>query len=177
MGNAGQRHVLTESPCVRRVYPEYVTTDTPALLIHLLFRFIHIASVILFLGGVFYARQVLVPVLDVLPEDVRMTSAAGAQFRFRTVLWTLLVLIVGSGLYNFLTYDGPKHTQAYQVWFGIKMLFVAHILASAILWGTSPYGDVTIAGKSKQRLASMLISGLLVVAISAYLRSLTLRGL
>lgn len=154
-----------------------MTTDTPALLIHLLFRFLHIASVILFLGGVFYARQVLVPVLNVLPEDIRMPSAAGAQFRFRVVLWILLVLIVGSGLYNFLTYSGPKHTETYQIWFGIKMLFVAHILASAILWGTSPYGDVVVGGKSKHRLASMLISGLIVVAISAYLRSLSLRGL
>jgi uncharacterized membrane protein len=162
---------------VRAVYLKDVTTDTPALLIHLLFRFLHIASVIVFLGGVFYARQVLVPVLNVLPEDVRMPSAAGAQFRFRAILWTLLVLIVGSGLYNFFTYSGPKHTQAYQAWFGIKMLLVAHILATAILWGTSPYGDVTVAGKSKHRLGSMLISGLLVVAISAYLRSLTLRGL
>jgi uncharacterized membrane protein len=154
-----------------------VTTDTPVLLIHLLFRFLHIASVILFLGGVFYARQVLVPLLNVLPEDIRMPSAAGAQFRFRAVLWTLLALIVGSGLYNFFTYNGPKHTEAYQIWFGIKMLFVAHILSSAILWGTSPYGDVTVGGKSKHRLASIMISGLIVVAISAYLRSLTLRGL
>jgi len=173
----GQRYVRITGPLAPRVYPEDVTTDTPSLIIHLLFRFIHIASVILFLGGVFYARQVLVPVLEVLPEDARMTSAAGAQFRFRTVLWTLLVLIVGSGLYNFFTYSGPKHTSAYQIWFGIKMLLVAHILASAILWGTSPYGDVTIAGKSKRRLAGIMISGLLVVAISAYLRSLTLRGL
>ena len=132
---------------------------------------------IVFLGGVFYARQVLVPVLDTLPEDVRMQSAAGAQIRYRTTLYVLLILIVISGLYNFLTYPGPKHGQAYQMWFGIKMLLVAHIAATAILWGTSPYGDVTIAGKSKRRLASMAISGLMVVLISAYLRSLTLSGL
>ena len=147
----------------------------PDLFVHLISRFVHITSVILFLGGVFYARQVLVPVLNVLPEDTRMSSAAGAQLRFRTVLWTLLILIVGSGLYNLLA--GPKHTPTYHMWFGIKMLLVAHILATAILWGTSPYGDVTVAGKSKHRLASMTVSGLIVVAISAYLRSLTQRGL
>jgi hypothetical protein len=154
-----------------------VTTDTPALLLHLLFRFLHIASVILFLGGVFYARQVLVPVLNLVPENIRMTSAAGAQIRFRVVLWTLLVLIVGSGLYNFLSFAGPRHTTAYQVWFGIKILLVLHILATAILWGTSPYGDVSVSGKTSHRLTSMTISGLAVVAISAYLRSLTMRGL
>jgi len=154
-----------------------VTTDTPALILHIIFRFVHIASVILFLGGVFYARQVLTPVLGVLPDSIKMPAAAGAQLRFRTVLWVLLVLIVGSGLYNFFSYSGPKHGEAYQIWFGIKMLFVAHILASAILWGTSPYGDVPVAGKPKHRLLSITISGLIVVAISAYLRSLSQRGL
>ena len=154
-----------------------MTTDTPALILHLFFRFLHIASVILFLGGVFYSRQVLVPVLNVLPDSIRMPAAAGAQFRFRTVLWILLAVIVGSGLYNFFTYSGPKHSAAYQIWFGIKMLLVAHILASAILWGTSPYGDVAVSGKGKHRLTSIAISGLIVVAISAYMRSLTQRGL
>lgn len=154
-----------------------MTVDTPVLLLHLLSRFVHIGSVVLFLGSVFYARQVLVPVLNVIPENIRMTSAAGAQLRFRAVLWTLLVLIVGSGLYNFLSYDGPKHTQTYQIWFGIKMLLVLHILATAILWGTSPYGDVSVGGKNSRRLASMVASGIIVIAISAYLRSLSMRGL
>jgi hypothetical protein len=34
-----------------------------------------------------------------------------------------------------------------------------------------------VAGKSKRRLVGIAISGLIVVLISAYLRSLTLRGL
>jgi uncharacterized membrane protein len=144
---------------------------------HVLFRFLHIGSVILFLGGVIYARQVLVPVLNTLPEDVRMAAAAGSQLRFRNTLYVLMVLIVGSGLYNFFSYAGPPHGQGYQVWFGIKMLLVAHVLASAVLWATSPYGDVTVAGRSKRRLLSMTVSGIIIVAISAYLRSLTQRGL
>lgn len=147
------------------------------LLLHILFRYLHIVSVILFLGGVVYARQVLSPVLSVLPEDLRMQAAAGAQLRYRATLYTLLTVIVLSGLYNFLTYSGPKHGQAYHIWFGIKMLLVAHILVSAILWATSPYGDVTVAGKSKRRLRSIAISGLIVVLISAYLRSLSQAGL
>jgi hypothetical protein len=147
------------------------------LVLHILFRYLHVASVILFLGGVVYARQVLSPVLNVLPEDLRMQAAAGAQLRYRATLYTLLLVIVLSGLYNFLTYTGPKHGQTYQIWFGIKMLLVAHILVSAILWATSPYGDVTVAGKSKRRLLSIAISGLIVVLISTYLRSLSLAGL
>jgi uncharacterized membrane protein len=145
------------------------------LFLRLLFRFIHIVSVILLLGGVVYARQVLVPTLNDLPEEMRKRAARETQERYRTTLFTLLFLIVGSGLYNFLT--GPKHGETYQIWFGIKMLLVAHIAATAILWAISPYGDVIADGRGKRRLASIGISGILVVLISAYLRSLTQRGL
>jgi uncharacterized membrane protein len=148
---------------------------TPDLFSHVLFRFIHISSVIALLGGILYAGQVLVPTLNALPESVRLEAAGRAQRNYRSTLYTLLILIVGSGLYNLLA--GPKHTYAYQMWFGIKMLLVAHIVSAAILWATSPYGDVTVAGKSKHRLLSVTISGLIVVFISAYLRSLTQRGL
>jgi uncharacterized membrane protein len=148
---------------------------TPDLVYHLIFRFIHISSAIVLLGGIVYARQVLVPTLNALPEDVRLEAAGRAQRKYRSTLFSLLVLIVGSGFYNLL--GGPKHTYAYQMWFGIKMLLVAHIFSAAILWVTSPYGDVRVAAKSKHRLVSVAISGLIVVLISAYLRSLTQQGL
>lgn len=148
---------------------------TPDLVYHVLFRFIHISSVIALLGGIVYARQILVPTLNALPEEVRIEAAGRAQKKYRSTLFSLLVLIVGSGFYNLL--GGPEHTYAYQMWFGIKMLLVAHIFSAAILWVTSPYGDIRVAGKSKHRLISIAISGLIVVFISAYLRSLTQRGL
>jgi hypothetical protein len=156
-----------------RIYSEFVLDS----IVHLISRFVHIFSVILFLGGVAYSWQVLRPLLNELPESLRMQAAAGAQLRHRTALYVLLGLIILSGFYNFLTYAGPKHTQAYQIAFGIKMLLVAHMLSSAILWATSPYGDVTVAGKGKHRLLSIAIAGVIVVLISAYLRSLTLQGL
>jgi len=148
---------------------------TPDLFIHLLSRFVHIASVIMFLGGAFYANQVLVPAFNLLPEELRKQSAVASQVRWRTTLFILLVLIVASGLYNF--FSGPKHSSTYQMWFGIKMLLVAHVLATGILLATAPYGDVIVGGKSSRRLLSLTISGFVIVLISAYLRSLTLRGL
>jgi uncharacterized membrane protein len=135
----------------------------------------HIISVVIFLGGVIYSARVLVPVLNSFPEDLRVEAASRAQIRFRKRLFVVFGLIIISGLYNFLA--GPKHGELYQIWFGIKMLLVAHILAAGILWATSPYGDVTIGGKSKHRLLSICISGLIVVFISAYLRYLTQHGL
>lgn len=145
---------------------------TPDILIHLLSRFFHVGSVIVLLGGIFYARQVLVPTLNRLPEDQRSSGFAFGQKQFQSTLWALLVLIVVTGLYNFFAYAGPKHSSSYQMWFGIKMLLVLHVLATAVLWGTST--DIV---KSNRRLLSLTISGFLIVLISAYLRSLSQRGL
>ncbi len=142
---------------------------------HVLFRFIHVGSVILLLGGMVYARLVLVPTLNSLPEDLRLPAASRAQISFRGILYGLLVLIVGSGIYNLVT--GPKHGEDYQIWFGVKMLLAAHFIATAILWSTSPYGDVSVNRKSKHRLISASISGLAIVLVAAYLKSLTQRGL
>ena len=137
-------------------------------------RFIHIISAIFLLGGVFYARRVATPVLNVLPEDKRMQAAAGAQLRYRATLFTLVALSLLSGLYNFFLQT--PHSRQYHIAFGIKMLAVLHIYATAVLWATSPYGDVDIAGKGKRRLLSITIAGAIVVFISAYLRSLSQRG-
>jgi amino acid transporter len=150
---------------------------TPDILLHLLARFLHIGPIILLLGGVFYARQVVAPALQMLGSDQQVAVGATSQQRFRGTLWTLLGLIVLSGLYNFFNYAGPKHSSSYQMWFGIKMLLVLHVLATAILWGTSPYRDAAAAEKGKRRLLSMIVSGFLAVFISAYLRSLSQRGL
>ncbi len=141
------------------------------ILLHVVSRFIHIICAIFLLGGCFYAHYILTPVLNVLPEDKRMAGAAGAQLRYRSILFTIVGLSLLSGVYNFLQ---APHSRLYHIAFGIKMLAVLHIYATAILWATSPYGDVNFSGKSKHRLLSITISGIIVVFISAYLRSLSL---
>ncbi len=102
-----------------------------------------------------------------------MQAAAGAQLRFRTILFGIIGFSLLSGIYNFLQ---TPHSRVYHIAFGIKMLLVLHIYATAVLWATSPYGDVTFAGKGKHRLLSVTIAGVIVVLISAYLRSLSTPG-
>jgi hypothetical protein len=143
------------------------------ILLHVVSRFTHIICAIFLLGGCFYARRVLTPVLNILPEDRRMQAAAGAQLRYRTILFILIGLSLLSGVYNFLQ---APHSRVYHIAFGIKMLAVLHIYATAVLWATSPYGDVNFAGKGKHRLLSITIAGVIVVLISAYLRSLSMPG-
>jgi uncharacterized membrane protein len=147
----------------------------PDVLLHLLFRFIHIVSVILFLGGAAYARFVLAPSLHALPENIRTHPTQHTQQRSRTALFLLLVLIAGSGLYNFFV--GPKHQQLYHIVFGIKILLVCDVIAVAILWATSSYSDPGQERRNNRRLSHLAVAGILIVLISAYLRSLTQQGL
>lgn len=110
-------------------------------------RFLHIASVIVLLGGIFYARFA---VGELLPK-------------YKPVIYTAIVGILISGTYQFLT--KPFFPATYQMMFGIKILLALHVFAAAVLYR-----------KGKERaLTGIVISGTLIVAISAYLRYISLK--
>lgn len=179
--HAGFQYIdpLKSERWVRRGLP-FILKQEPRLMditdafLHTSMRFLHIGSVVALVGSAIYGRLVLTPVLNTLPEPERLRAASDAQGRFRTVAYVLLAVLVGAGLYNLLT--GPRHSSAWQMWFGIKMLAVLHFLATSVLWAVSPYGDAVVGGKGKRRLASLAISGLVAILISSYLRYLTQHG-
>lgn len=114
-------------------------------LLSLCMRWLHIASVVVLLGGVFYAR-----------------FAVGELAKgFRPVAYGAISGILISGIYNFLS--KPAFPPHYQMWFGIKILLVLHIFAATILY----------RGKTRT-LTGIVISGAIVLAISAYLRWISL---
>ena len=108
-------------------------------------RWLHFASIAVLLGGVFYARFAI--------GDL----AKG----FKPVAYAAIGGILISGTYNFLSKQSfPPH---YHMWFGIKILLVLHIFAATILY----------RGKTRA-LTGIVISGAIVIAISAWLRWLSL---
>jgi len=116
------------------------------------------------IGGFIFARYALAPALASLSEAERSTMGKRVVAGFRPLLYTVLVTILGAGLYNYLT--KPSYPPHYHMWIGIKFLFVLHIFAVAILYANR---DVDEA-KRNRWLAGMVVSGLIVIAISAYLR-------
>jgi hypothetical protein len=116
-------------------------------LLPLLMRWLHIASVVVLIGGVFYAR--------VAVGDLAMS--------FKPVAYTAIGGILLSGLYNFLNKSPiPPH---YQLWFGIKVLLALHVFAVTILY----------RGGRRRSLTGVAVSGALILAISAYLRWISLK--
>ena len=129
----------------------------------LFMRWLHVTSVVTLIGGFVYARVAVLPALG--------SSAAlleGVVSRFRTLLYTVLVTTLVSGLYNYLT--KPAYPPHYHMLMGIKFLLVLHIFAVAIL-----YSMPSAAVEKRQRwLTGMVISGIVIIAISAGLRWLSL---
>jgi uncharacterized membrane protein len=132
-------------------------------------RWIHITSVVTLIGGFIFARFALAPALATLNEPQRGTLGKKVVDNFRPVLYTVLVTLIGSGLYNYLSKASyPPH---YHMWIGIKFLFALHIFAVAVLYTVGEADEV----KRNRWLSGMVVSGLIIIAISAYLRFISLK--
>jgi len=134
-----------------------------------LMRWIHIASVVTLIGGFIFARFALSPALAAMAEPQRGTLGKQIVGNYRTLLYTVIVTIIGSGLYNYLT--KPSYPPHYHMVIGIKFLFVLHIFAVSVLYTIPDAEEV----KRRRWLNGLVASGLIVIALSAYLRWLTMK--
>jgi hypothetical protein len=125
-------------------------------------RWIHIASMATLIGGILYGRLVMVPAISTLAADARESLAETAAALYRPFVIAAVIGLVLSGTINFLSTTG--HRPIYHMLFGIKILLALHVFAVAIL---------IVQPKNPRRTRMMtgaLISGLIIVAISAWLR-------
>jgi uncharacterized membrane protein len=129
-----------------------------------LMRWIHITSIVTLIGGFVYARLALAPALASLPDADREAFSRRVTAVFRPLLYTVMVTALGSGLYNYLT--KAVYPERYHMWMGIKLLIVLHIFSAAILYARPSATDA----KRSRTAAGLVLSGLVVIAISAYLR-------
>lgn len=131
-------------------------------------RWLHILSAITILGGFAYARFIVAPALAGVTASEATALSNRTVALFRPILYTAIVTILVSGLYNYLTKAVyPPH---YHMVIGIKFLVVLHIFATSVLY-TIPNAN---EGNRLRRLTALVISGAIVVLISADLRWMTL---
>jgi hypothetical protein len=131
---------------------------TPAM------RWIHIASVIVLLGGIFFWRFVMDPSTKrITPEDYKELEE-GAAAHFRPLVYIVMITLVISGIYSFLI--KPGHSTLYHALFGIKVLLALHVFSVAIL-ATAPNNT-----RRGRQLFGGVLSGLVIVFIAAYLKGI-----
>jgi uncharacterized membrane protein (UPF0136 family) len=130
-----------------------------SFLLGVLMRWIHVGSAVALLGGIFCACN--------LARTGKLKDGPAAGFS--PAVAVILILLVGAGLYNFLTKPSPL-PHYYHMVFGIKVLLAMHIIAVALIMGRPGASP----DKVKRWLTGMSISGLVVLLLSAVLRALTM---
>jgi len=134
--------------------------------LNVIMRWLHISSVVVLVGGVLYARLVIVPALVSLPTQDQETLGDAMAARYRSLLYLAMLFLLGTGIYNFVMNLGRG--PLYQALLGIKLLLVLHVFAVGILI-VKPKNV-----KRARQMTGLLISGLIIIAISAVLRQLHL---
>ena len=129
-----------------------------------LMRWIHISSAVTLIGGIVYARFVMIPAEASLSPDARTAMDDSAAAHFRPVVFAAMAGLVLSGLYNYLS--KPGHSAWYHALFGVKILLVLHVFSVAIL-AAAPKNP-----RRARQLFGAAVSGLTIVLISAYLKGI-----
>ena len=127
-----------------------------------LMRWLHFTSMATLVGGILYGRLVMTSSLTTLSPDARDAFAGRAASRYRPLVLASVIGLIVSGTYNLLT--NPGHTPKYHMLLGIKLMLVLHVFAVAFLV-TQPVNP-----RRARMMTGTLISGLIILAISAYLR-------
>jgi uncharacterized membrane protein len=129
-----------------------------------LMRWVHISSAVTLIGGIFYARFIMLPAAAALSGDARTTLDEQAAARFRPVMYAAMAGLIVAGTYKLLA--SPGHSALYHALFGIKILLALHVFAVAILTGAAHNP------RRPRQLFGAAVSGVVVLLISAYLKGI-----
>ena len=138
----------------------------------ILSRWLHITAAAVAVGGLIYARFVLMPAMESLAVEQRALLAARIAKRLRPIAVTTIVVMIVSGVYNLLRVLQGDLPPGYHMALGIKFLIAVHVLGMLYIASVPPSGDATRDAKRSRLLLGGAISGLVVLALGAYLRSL-----
>ena len=169
-----------ENP-ILATYKSVLKTNHQKMFLKSLMQWIHVGSVVLMIGGFFFFRIVFLPIAERSPKPEVLISAA--LRRFSGVVWTTLLTVLISGLYNFITFFRTARSVAatgtfiadYSVYIlvlGIKLFIVFFIFTLAIIL-TFPYPVFHVFQKRPAPWLNLtVILGLIVIFFSAFLRRL-----
>jgi hypothetical protein len=133
--------------------------------LNIFMRFLHIISAVTLLGGVIAWRFAVIPATEPLAVDMRTKLGNAVAAAWRPVFFTAVGGLLLSGIYNYLNKTGMP--PAWHAVIGVKFLLVLHVFAVGFLV-TGPNN-----AKRSRQLTGIVISGVVIVALSAVLRFLS----
>lgn len=100
----------------------------------LLCRVLHIAATCTSLGGLFYARMVLLPSLESLPAAERESFLSAAIRRFAYIKWAGVTVVAATGVLQWLwIYPTVTDRRLYTAYFAVKMTGAVGLFAVTFL--------------------------------------------
>jgi len=132
-------------------------------------QWVHVSAAVIGIGGMGFMLLVLFPSVGVLNDEQRALLLKYVLGRFRWVTWSVIALLLASGLYNirlvWLVPWGP-----YWKFLTIKIV-LALIIFIIVLFLTIPLGIFRKFRERRQLWLSIAFGlGMVVILISAYLR-------
>lgn len=142
------------------------------LVIDVVSRVVHVATVIVLVGGSVFLRLVLMPAADGLPEAEHEALKERLLGRWKRVVHVGILLLLLTGLYNYLGVTRVQHEgdSLYHALVGTKILLalVLFFLASALVGRSAALQG--LRNKSKTTLAVMITIAAVIVAISGFVK-------
>lgn len=136
-------------------------------------RWLHIAAAAVAVGGLVYGRLVLASALQALGEEDRARFLAKLSARLKPLAVTVIIALLASGIYNLLNVlQGGGVGANYHMVFAVKFLLAVHVFGMLYLVAMPPSGDSARDAKRPRLMAGAAISGLIILALGAYLRTL-----
>ena len=138
-------------------------------IISYLARYVHIASAITLMGGMFFALLAWLPALQKVGGAGEQSISDALAARFRP--WFLLAMagLLLSGFYNYYRHVQHKDVPPlYHMVFGMKFLLALHVFVVGLL---ALKGNNT---RRRRQILGVVISGLVIIALSGWMRQLHL---
>ncbi len=137
-----------------------------------LFRWIHVGTAIVVLGGSVFMRFVLMPAGSKLPDDAHDELRKNVMAVWKRIVHGGIALFLISGFYNYLVVTRPLHDGdgRYHMLIGIKILLalVVFFLASALVGRSSAFEGLRQA--RAKWLAIVILLATVIVGISGFVK-------
>lgn len=139
----------------------------------LLMRWLHVFGAIFLLGGAFYLRAVLMPAANEnLDEETHNKLRESITGRWRKILHILILVLLVSGLYNFLAVTRFAHDgqPQYHMLFGIKFLLAIAVFGLASMLAGRKSISQKLQQNAKLWLGITIAMGVAIVLIAGYMK-------
>lgn len=132
-------------------------------------QWIHISAAVLGVGGMGFILLVLLPAARILSPEQRDPFVKTVLLRFRWITWSVIILLLSSGLYNLkLVWEVPWGT--YWRFLSIKLALALAVFAISLILTIPLKAFARFRAKRDVWLTIAFGLALAVILISAYLR-------